>query len=295
MISMSGDENILPEEMPANNESAAENPSAIDPVSETEKSQTNNMEVHHHTHAGHGKKTWKEYFWEFLMLFLAVFCGFLAEYQLEHYIEKQRAKDFAISLHSDLAADTVTYNGTIARLNICIKKIDTLINILGDTKNITENTASIYRLSVYAFIFPTIVTNESTLQQLLNSGSLRYFKNKALVDSIKVYNTYIQQSKKFSEASSDFNTEFRKIQVRVVEINPMLEFMDRSNILTRDSYTDDSASRFFDQLKLLNTDTQLIKEYANWCALKKFYMANSIVMCNRINGKAASVLQILNR
>ena len=41
-----------------------------------------NMEVHHHAHHGHEKKTWKNYFWEFLMLFLAVFCGFLAEYQL---------------------------------------------------------------------------------------------------------------------------------------------------------------------------------------------------------------------
>ena len=49
--------------------------------------QTENMEVHHHTHPDshrdHGKKNWKTYFWEFLMLFLAVFCSFLAEYQLE--------------------------------------------------------------------------------------------------------------------------------------------------------------------------------------------------------------------
>jgi hypothetical protein len=40
------------------------------------------MEVHHHAHdpaAPHHKKNWKSYFWEFLMLFLAVFCGFLAE------------------------------------------------------------------------------------------------------------------------------------------------------------------------------------------------------------------------
>ena len=46
-----------------------------------------NMEVHHHTHdpfATHHKKNFLSYFWEFLMLFLAVFCGFLAEYQLEH-------------------------------------------------------------------------------------------------------------------------------------------------------------------------------------------------------------------
>ena len=34
------------------------------------------MEVHHHAHTS--RKKWTHYFWEFLMLFLAVFCGFLA-------------------------------------------------------------------------------------------------------------------------------------------------------------------------------------------------------------------------
>ena len=37
--------------------------------------ETQNMEVHHHAHH-EGKKNWKSYIWEFLMLFLAVFCGF---------------------------------------------------------------------------------------------------------------------------------------------------------------------------------------------------------------------------
>ena len=35
----------------------------------------NIMEVHAHTHTA--RKKWTHYFWEFLMLFLAVFCGFL--------------------------------------------------------------------------------------------------------------------------------------------------------------------------------------------------------------------------
>jgi len=43
------------------------------------------MEVHAHTHTA--RKKWTHYFWEFLMLFLAVFCGFLAENQREHMIE----------------------------------------------------------------------------------------------------------------------------------------------------------------------------------------------------------------
>ena len=50
------------------------------------------MEVHAHTHTA--RKKWTHYFWEFLMLFLAVFCGFLAEYQLEHKIEKDREKEY---------------------------------------------------------------------------------------------------------------------------------------------------------------------------------------------------------
>ena len=62
------------------------------------------MEVHAHTHTA--RKKWTHYFWEFLMLFLAVFCGFLAENQREHYIENQRAKKFAASIIEDLQGDT---------------------------------------------------------------------------------------------------------------------------------------------------------------------------------------------
>src|SRR5678810_278991 len=62
------------------------------------------MEVHAHTHTA--RKKWTHYFWEFLMLFLAVFCGFLAEYQLEHKIEKDREKQYIISMIKELEADT---------------------------------------------------------------------------------------------------------------------------------------------------------------------------------------------
>ena len=64
------------------------------------------MEVHHHCHTP--RKKWTHYFWEFLMLFLAVFCGFLAEYQLEHTIEHQREIKYVKSLLQDLKADTAS-------------------------------------------------------------------------------------------------------------------------------------------------------------------------------------------
>src|SRR5215204_5309991 len=64
------------------------------------------MEVHAHSHS-HGKKNLGTYFWEFLMLFLAVFSGFLAEYQLEHKIENDRAKELAKSFYEELKNDSV--------------------------------------------------------------------------------------------------------------------------------------------------------------------------------------------
>ena len=41
------------------------------------------------------------------MLFRAVFCGFLAEYQLEHTIEHQREKQYMVTMLEDLKSDTV--------------------------------------------------------------------------------------------------------------------------------------------------------------------------------------------
>src|SRR4030095_12676271 len=86
------------------------------------------MEVHHHAHTP--RKKWTHYFWEFLMLFLAVFCGFLAEYKLEQTIEKQREKEIIISLIEDLKTDTVLISDQLIRLKSNKGIFDSLVNLL---------------------------------------------------------------------------------------------------------------------------------------------------------------------
>ncbi|MBK8831294.1 MAG: hypothetical protein IPN60_10630 [Saprospiraceae bacterium] len=97
-------------------------PEDITPTADAEimnpNQETEIMEVHHHAHdpaAPHHKKNWKSYFWEFLMLFLAVFCGFLAEYQLEHKIERDRGKQYTYSFYEDLLTDSSHFNDLIIR------------------------------------------------------------------------------------------------------------------------------------------------------------------------------------
>src|SRR5438046_1304157 len=63
------------------------------------------MEVHKHPHHVTNKKKWGEYFLEFLMIFLAVFLGFIAENIREkssnREIEKNNIKSFVKNLQED--------------------------------------------------------------------------------------------------------------------------------------------------------------------------------------------------
>ena len=110
------------------------------------------MEVHHHPIAigSHtSRKKWTHYFWEFLMLFLAVFCGFLAENQREHIIEHQRAKVYATNLYEELKKDTSRLNSVALRHKEIAGKLDTLCMLIKDkTKNATNGMLYYYGTAV---------------------------------------------------------------------------------------------------------------------------------------------------
>src|ERR1041385_3839424 len=80
------------------------------------------MEVHHHSHTD--RKKFKHHLWEFLMLFLAVFCGFLAENLREHSIEHQREKQYARTLYEDIGSDTAALTASIADCKYVTTRID---------------------------------------------------------------------------------------------------------------------------------------------------------------------------
>ncbi|HEY5464391.1 MAG TPA: hypothetical protein VIJ95_14105 [Hanamia sp.] len=58
------------------------------------------MEVHHHPDLHHKKKNFKEYFLEFLMIFLAVTLGFFTESYREQLVERER-EDSPICFNSE--------------------------------------------------------------------------------------------------------------------------------------------------------------------------------------------------
>src|SRR5215468_8396710 len=68
------------------------------------------------------------HFWDFLMLFLAVFAGFLAENVRERFAEHRMAKQFARSLLTDLKADTAALTEAIGYGEKKVKAIDSFFS-----------------------------------------------------------------------------------------------------------------------------------------------------------------------
>ena len=157
------------------------------------------MEVHHHSH--HPKK-WKEYITEFLMLFLAVTLGFLAENIREHQVVVERKNQNLEAMVLDLKKDSATLedltrlyttglknledmkyasllhqNGKISKneyVDFIIQKFDSIIN---DSEISNEIEESIYDWA----------HKELTKRGEVTDSSLEMFKKLYMNKAIQIY------------------------------------------------------------------------------------------------------------
>ena len=224
------------------------------------------MEVHHHSHSPNpdshrGRKKWTHYFWEFLMLFLAVFCGFLAEYQLEHKIERDRAQEFAESLIADLKKDTAQFISDLKQIDFVAPRIDTF-RTLAQTKNINDFPGGTWyyyaRFTSWYFSFNS---NNATIEQLKSSGSLRYFTNKDVINAIAQYDKICRSLKElynYEQPIINNTIALRNKIFNAAYFGPIWDFKTpRENI--------DSFMRT--DIKFLNNNMAMLIELANYCQI----------------------------
>ena len=183
--------------------------------------ETENMEVHaHDLHKapGHG---WKHYLFEFLMLFLAVFCGFLAENIREHKVETEREKQYVESLMNDLKTDIINIE-SVQKRNLANKQMGDSLFLQLTSPDYLTKTNSIY---YFGRRFSTRIhfnMTDGTLKQLTNAGGLRLIRQRNLVDSLQAYqNLYseVMQAQEVKEIQLQSYREdiFKVFDVRVFE------------------------------------------------------------------------------
>jgi hypothetical protein len=152
------------------------------------------MEVHHHPELPHGeKKRFKEYVLEFLMIFLAVTMGFIAENIREHLSDNSKENEYITGMIKNLEVDTTRLNHVISENR---KQANGFDSLRGVSKNNLLQVAvqdSLYLLtSKYLWYTNDFINDDITLTQLRNSGGYRLIKSNDVLDSIAEYESRIK-------------------------------------------------------------------------------------------------------
>lgn len=249
------------------------------------KLQTENMEVHHHTHSTHGKKNWKNYFWEFLMLFLAVFCGFLAEYYLEHRIEKDRETQYMESMLEDLQRDTVGIQ-VVYELGQAQKFLmDTLLEVMNSDSLIGDRDAKLYLRNLNTTRIVNIDFEDRTASQLKNAGGMRLVRKKAVADSILGY-------WRAAEICDAISARLERIGEKRFDVQTKL-FDNKYYILNNVPLI--PASGIKKGAKLISNEPALMAEYSNFTFAKRAVLNNYLSRMLITKLKAVELMGVMRK
>src|SRR5665647_67142 len=218
------------------------------------------MEVHHHPHVE--KKNFKEYFLEFIMIFLAVTMGFFAESLREHINDNEKREQYIQSLVEDLETDT-------SRMEDIIQFDEAKINALGSmyacydtvTKNM-KATSCMGILIKYSKVNRAFQPNDRTYIQLANAGGFRLLR-KEDADSILAYETLYNyyhdfQSTVYQEAQDNVRNTLNeladfRVNGPLQEVSPGIGVDTGTSTLSGPLlFSDDRAmlNKWFNQLQL---------------------------------------------
>ena len=225
------------------------------------------MEVHAHTHTA--RKKWTHYFWEFIMLFLAVFCGFLAENQREHMIEHQREKKFIRSLISDLSSDTNRL-GTIINHRIERAVMLDSFMVLLNKPDAEAYSRTIYYFNSYATrgVAFRFTPADGTMQQLKNGGNLRLIRKSSVSDSIIAYDVVNRGYVWGNLDEEEIMDTYRNIAETVFDGRVLNAMRDEDNNVSMPDYdppfrkTEDAVFRLNYRLHMLSIYNKTLRHQA---------------------------------
>jgi hypothetical protein len=170
-------------------------------IQETEntKPKTDQMEVHHHPQLHHKPKPWKEYFLEFIMIFLAVTLGFFAESFREHLVENKKEKEIISALFSDLEKDTANLNNIIYRYMPEHSSREDSAAFYIDNLPIKENERKITLALINATNWNFYSPPQVSLEILKNAGTFNLVKDEHIKAEIVNFNGLINTYSNYSQ------------------------------------------------------------------------------------------------
>jgi hypothetical protein len=236
------------------------------------------MEVHAHTHTA--RKKWTHYLWEFLMLFLAVFCGFLAENIREHNVEKKKGEQYILSFAEDLKKDTAQCDLSIPELTETMRVLQDLVPCFNTLKENMHKTACLKEIIIYSRGFKDFIYTDRTIQQLKNAGGLRLIEDKEIADSIIDYDAMVREMQIHQGVLENLQ------QITNNAHKSMIDFVHLTEL---------SINGQTDEMFLLSNDTAELNKYFNSIQEFRRGLYGQLIWMSQIKDKAIRLLELLHQ
>lgn len=217
------------------------------------------MEVHHHPNVE--KKKFKEYFLEFLMIFLAVSMGFFAESLREHMGDKAKENEYMSSLVAELKYDTAEYNKVLRKIFYLRPLLDSLFMNVRDAKRFNYILQGRWNTPINETRLPYMPTLP-TIQQLKSSGNLRLIGSKPVLKKMLEYETFVQGI--MQNEATTITTAVEKIYAKEDDMCDETEFNEMTDKNMKDAaaqYSMENGSYY--EMPLVVKDPERLNELAN--------------------------------
>jgi hypothetical protein len=250
------------------------------------------MEVHHHPHVE--KKNFKEYFLEFLMIFLAVTMGFFAENIREHFAENKKEKEIIRALYNDIKKDTTNLNNIIYRYmpehSAWEDSAETYVNILTIKGNEKQIAKAFMNATNWNFYYPPQVA----LEMLKNSGTFSIIKNEKVKEEIinfnELVNIYLNYSQFIlaSEHAMDTATAgiISRADMRILIVNAYRK--------TNAQYGSITDSDMPESVRLKTYDKNVYLSYIQKLDAMDYLLHDLVGLSQKILKEEITLLQVLN-
>jgi hypothetical protein len=216
------------------------------------------MEVHHHPNVE--KKGLKEYFLEFLMIFLAVTLGFFAENIREKITEHKRAKIYAGTMINDLRTDTSALKAYINYWNYASKNVDTLFQLLSEAEPAQIPSGKLYWYGLFGGAPTIFISNDATFQEMKSAGALSYFNNN-VAQKISQYDQLTRRMRVYDDQDARIFSDVRKLRSQLFYVR----FNEQANDIYQARRNNDSPQRIdsfvHSNPPLLSTDKTIFNQY----------------------------------
>jgi len=228
-------------------------------------------------------KNWKGYFVEFIMLFLAVSLGFMADNFREKLSERTKENEYIQSMIEDVEEDRINIKEVISINSERISKLNSFLNKCFNYSGTNEEKIELNKYFTQVLVHPEFIApTELTMQQLKNAGGMRLIKSKEAINEIIRYDSKLKKI-------ANQQVYYENYQNKAIDIGTKIFNLQKLISAIRSQNNNLKAEDF----ELITVDKLKLKELGNSVSMYSGIIEYYVILLKEMDKQGEVLIQTL--